>query len=764
MPDVGTGTPRPPGEVLIHLRRAAGLTQEELAERSGMSIRGIRKLEAGLVARPRRSSLEALAAGLGLSDADRQRFVEHHRGLSAVPPSFGDSPAQVVPRQLPSPPRDLVGRQAELEELDRLTSSSDGAAVVISAIAGTAGIGKTALATWWGHQVADRFPDGQLFVNLRGFDPSGEPLPPAAALHGFLTALGQRPEKLPQSLDDRAALYRTLLADRRVLVVLDNARDVEQVRHLLPATAGCMALVTSRNQLTGLVAERGAHSISLKVLTEDAAVRLLESRLQTIRSTVDPASVETLSERCARLPLALVVAAARAASTDASVEAIVDDLERSGSGLDALSTDDPLTTVRSVFSWSYEALDAPSMSMFQVLGLHPGTDVSHAAAASLAGTDLHEAQRTLERLAAASLVTNSPAGRYAFHDLLRSYAAEVGHSELSDARRDGAICRLLDHYVQTAVRARRLLAPHRPALDISAPAAGVTTGEIAEPKQAADWLEAEYANILDAIHLGAEKGLWGQTCQLAELVSSYLDAHGLWTELIQISSVALEAARELDDAAAEALAYRRLGSAHALLGEEDHALECHRRAYDLYESIDDVLGQARVHQLLSSRMEARRKYSKALFHDERALELLLTTTDRSAQAQAFNGVGWFHFLLGNYAAAVDYCTRGLELATELGHRRTQAAAWDSIGCAHHQHGNFTDASHAFRMALDLWRDIGAAFYEACTLDHLGQMHWDSGDSQAAERSWKAAVEIFDELEHAKGEDVREKLRRSMAPP
>lgn len=749
---------------LIDLRRAAGLTQEELAERSGMSIRGIRKLEAGLVARPRRSSLEALATGLGLSDADRQGFVDHHRGLSGALPALGGSAAHVVPRQLPPPPRDLIGRRAELEELDRLTSSSGGTAVVISAIAGTAGIGKTALATWWGHQASGRFPDGQLFVNLRGFDPSGEPVSPNAALYGFLTALGQRPEKIPQSLEDRAALYRSLTAGRRILIVLDNARDVQQVRHLLPATSGCQAVVTSRNRLTGLVAEQGAHSIALDVLAEDAAVCLLESRLKTVRSTVDFASVEALSERCARLPLALVVAAARAASTDASVEAMVDDLEGPGSRLDALSTDDPLTTVRSVFSWSYDALDAPSRSMFQVLGLHPGTDISHAAAASLGETDLHEAQRTLERLAAASLVTNSSTGQYAFHDLLRSYAAEVGHSELSDARRNGAICRLLDHYVQTAARARRLLAPHRPRLDISAPAVGVTTAEIAEPKQAAEWLEAEYANILDAIQLGAEKGFWGQTCQLAELVSSYLDAHGLWTELVQISSVALEAARELDDPAAEALAYRRLGSAHALLGEEGRALECHHRAYDLYESIDDVVGQARVHQLLSSRMEARGEYSKALFHDERALELLLTTTDRSAQAQAFNGVGWFHFLLGNYAAAVSYCTRGLELATELGHRRTQAAAWDSIGCAHHQHGNFTDAYHAFRMALDLWRDIGAAFYEACTLDHLGQMHWDSGDNQAAEQSWKAAVEIFDELEHAKGDDVREKLGRTTASP
>jgi len=356
-----------------------------------------------------------------------QRILEGDRQL--VSPARKSAVAEaypaVVPRELPAAIGQFTGRARELRALTGMLDGPAGT-VVISAIAGAAGIGKTALAVQWAHQVADRFPDGQLYVNLRGFHPSGKPVPAAAAVRGFLEALGVQAERIPADLDAQARLYRSLLSGRRMFVLLDNARDEEQVRPLLPGGPGCLVLVTSRCQLSGLVAAEGAHALTLGLLSEAEARDLLTRRLGAARLGAEPRAATELVGLCAGLPLALAIAAARAARPGARLDALSEELKDVQTRLDALDTGDPSVSVRAVFSWSVDNLPARQTRMFRLLGLHPGPDIAIPAAASLAGTPPAQARGDLRELARAHLISEHVPGRYAMHDLLRAYAAEQG--------------------------------------------------------------------------------------------------------------------------------------------------------------------------------------------------------------------------------------------------------------------------------------------------------------------------------------------------
>jgi len=359
----------------------------------------------------------------------------------------------VVPRQMPGAVRHFTGRVDELKVLSvLLEKAGPGRTVVISAINGTAGIGKTALAVYWAHQVAQQFPDGQLYVNLRGFDPSGSPVKPAAAIRDFLDAFAVPVDRIPGSLEAQAALYRSLLAERRVLVVLDNARDVDQVRSLLPGSPTCLVVVTSRSQLSGLTATEGAHPLALDLLTVAVARELLACHVGAERVAGEAEAVDELISLCARLPLALVIMGARASEHPGfPLKALVAQFrDAEGWRLDALDGHDLATNVRAVFSWSYRYLSAWTARMFRLLGVHPGPDISLPAAASMAAIPLEQARQLLSELIDAGMVTEHIPGRFAFHDLLRAYATDRAHTEDGDGKRLAAVHRLLDHYLHTA--------------------------------------------------------------------------------------------------------------------------------------------------------------------------------------------------------------------------------------------------------------------------------------------------------------------------
>lgn len=432
------------GTLLRQHRTASGMTQEELAECSRLSIRAIADMERGRTARPYRRSVERLALALGLSAADRARLHQMARGSGAEQPGAGADARAVssadwrrqrtaaVPRQLPPTPAHFVGRSAELRALASALEApgSPGRTAAISVIAGTAGVGKTALAVRWAHEIAVWFPDGQLYVNLRGFDPSGGPVHPAEALSGFLAALGVPPARIPGAVQPMAGLFRSLLATRKVLVLLDNARTPAQVRPLLPGNPACLVLVTSRNQLTGLAAADGAQLLPIDVLIRSDATRLLTRRIGAGRLGAEPKAADELIELCARLPLALGIVAARAAATPAlRLRDLAADLREASGRLDVLDTGEVETSLRAMFQCSYEMLPEPEAQMFRLLGVHPGPDITVETAATLAGVPADKARILLRDLTRCHLASEHPAGRFVMHDLLRAYAAERSQFE-----------------------------------------------------------------------------------------------------------------------------------------------------------------------------------------------------------------------------------------------------------------------------------------------------------------------------------------------
>jgi DNA-binding SARP family transcriptional activator len=438
-----------------------------------------------------------------------------------------DAPATDVPRQLPAAVRHFAGRAEELATLSRVADEAGGGPVLISAIEGTAGVGKTALAVYWAHQVAHRYPDGQLYVNLRGFDPGGAPASPGEAVRGFLDALAVPRHRFPVDLAAQSALYRSLLSGRRMLILLDNARDAEQVLPLLPGSASCLVVVTSRNDLSGLVATTGAHLLTVDVLSTAGSRDLLTRRLGAGRVAAEPRAVDDIITACARLPLALAIAAARAAKHPAfPLSVLAAELSVADNGLDAFAGADPRNDIRAVFSWSYRSLSAPAARLFRLLSLPPGADIAVPAAASLAGVPVREVRRLLTELARAYLVTEHSPGRYQCHDLLRAYARELAEDVDSDPDRRAAMHRLLDHHLYATWAADRALNPERRTIDVAPPVPGVTLEE-PDHDHALAWLDAERTNLCAAVDHAAAHGFGTHAWQLAWALAAYLDQQGI---------------------------------------------------------------------------------------------------------------------------------------------------------------------------------------------------------------------------------------------
>jgi tetratricopeptide (TPR) repeat protein len=632
--------------------------------------------------------------------------------------------------------------------------------VVVAAIAGTAGIGKTALAVHWAHRVADRFPDGQFYVNLRGFDPSGSPLAPAAAVRGFLDALQVSPQGIPASLEAQAGLYRSLLAGKRMLVLLDNARDAGQVAPLLPGAPGCLVLVTSRNQLPGLVAAAGAHPVALDLLSRDEAVQLLARRLGDDRVAADPAATDELVTRCAGLPLALAIVAARAATHPGFPLAVLaEQLRQAHDGLHGFDAGDTTTDARAVFSWSYRALSAPAARVFRLLGLNPGADVTIGAAASLAGLPPAQVRPLLAELAGAHLVTEHTPGRYAFHDLLRAYAGELAHTMDTGTDRRAATHRLLDHYLHIAHAADLLLYRHGETITLTPPQPGVAAAHLGDYDQAMAWFTAEHRVLLAAIDHAARTGFDRHACQLAWTLFVFLHRQGHWHDRAAIQHAALDAARRLGDRAAQARAHRFLGFAYADLGRFHDAHLHLRRALELSGEIGDPAGQAWTHHYRDLVYGLQGRDADALDAAQSALRLFEAAGDRVGQAIALTDVGWYHGRLGHHQQALAFCTSALRLHQELDNRSYQAHTWSCLGETHQHLGDQPQAIACYQRALDLFREFGDRYGEASTLAQLGEVHHRAGDPDAARDAWQKARTILGEFDPSAADQVRTRIHR-----
>jgi len=674
----------------------------------------------------------------------------------APPPA---APAAPVPAQLPPPVAAFAGRDEELARLDDiLPGPQDEAAVTVSVITGTAGVGKTALAVHWAHRIAARFPDGQLYVNLRGFDLAGHALDPGQALRGFLEAFGVPPERIPAGLDDQVALYRSVLAGLRVLVVLDNARDAGQVRPLLPGSPGCLAVVTSRDHLIGLVAGQGAHPLGLDLLTPEGARQLMARRLGADRASREPEAVDEIITGCARLPLALTVAAARAAASPQFPLAVfAADLREAGRGLDPFGSDDAATDVRAVLSWSYRALSPAAARLFRLLGLHPGPDITAAAAASLAGTGPGRIRAELAELTRGHLLIEHRPGRYAFHDLLRAYAAEQARASDDHRVRAAAVGRLLDYCLHTACAAARLIDPFFAPVAPGPPPEGIPGG-LTTAEEALAWFTAERATLLAAVPLAAEAGLAGHAWRLAWALSTYLLRRGCWDDQALVSWVGLDAAHRAGDQAGQAHARLMLALGYARSGRQDAAPDFHT-ALELLQAVGGYHGsQVIAHSSLIWLAEQQERYADMLDHAMYALKLSQAAGDRTLEIMSLNDVGYSHARIGNYRQAITFCGQALAASREAGQRNWESAAWDSLGYIHHQLGDYPRSVTCYERSLDLCREMTDRFNEAGTLDRLGDVHDSAGDTSAARWAWTQALRTLDELGHPDSDRVRAKLR------
>lgn len=588
--------------------------------RSGVSVRTIIYLESGQTRRPYQRTVQLLADTLGLENSVRGQFEHAARPLipRAVVSLQGSAdrdeavdgpelPAVPTPAQLPHDVRDFVGRETEMTTMTELHEKSAGI-LLIAVIEGAAGVGKTALAVHWGHQFADRFPSGQLYVNLRGFDPKYEPVSSAQAIDTFLDAFATPAERERLSLDARISLYRSLLSGRQMLIVLDNARDEEQVRPLLPGNSGCMVIVTSRQQLGGLVAADGARTLTLDVLSDLDAYDLLAQRIDKERIEAEPQAVGSIIRFSAKLPLALTAIATQAADRPC-LSLIAEELRHITGRLDALDTGDALTSVREAFSWTYQSLSPPAARLFWLLGLHPGPDIGEAAAASLADISHDEAGRLLRHLVRCSLLREHDAGRFTFHELLRAYACDLVNRG-SATEREAALGRISDYYLNTAATA------------ISA--GTLTIG--------AAWLDIERANLV-AIACATARDRPSYTIKLAETLFPYVVASGYFSEAVSIYQHARLAASRLGNRFAEATALTNLGVVALCQGRDQQATNYIGQALNLLRDPDDPAGRALALHNLGIVETLRSKDPEAANHLRKSLQLFRSLGPAAAGAR-----------------------------------------------------------------------------------------------------------------------------------
>jgi tetratricopeptide (TPR) repeat protein len=697
-----------------------------------------------------------LVEQLGIEPSQTLQQIEHavlvgadpteaYRASTAEQPGADPAPAPAAvasvmrPAQLPVDVAMFSGRGGYLTLLDETLAAAEaaGTAVALATIVGTAGVGKTALAVHWAHRVADRFSDGQIYVNLRGYATS-PPLRPIEALAGFLYALGVPAEQIPADPEQAAALFRTASAGRRLLMLLDNAAGVEQIRPLLPAGPGCLVLVTSRDALDGLVVSHGARPVTLDVLSANESYTLIEGLLGADRVAAESGPAGELAARCAHLPLALRIAAAHLIRY--RTRPIAEQVElMAGGRLDALEIrGDERSAVRATFDLSYVALPPPAQRLFRLLGLVPGPDVTAASAAALAGVDVAEATVLLARLTDAHLLDEHIPGRYTFHDLLRAYAAEQAGRE---PRAADALDRLFAWYVGAVDAAAHQLNPEMVRLPLPEYVAAAAPPVFDDDAATTRWLDAELPNLVAAARHAAHHGPAQTAWLLTDRLRGYFFRRGSSVDWLEFGATGLAAAEAAGDLAAQAAIRRLLGDAYLRQSQYQQASGHYREALVLCRQTGWTVGEAGMHSGLGNVAWLRGEMPEAADRYTRALQLVRQAGWLAGEAPILGNLGSVHWEMGELSRSAEYHSMSLALHRKLGSRYGEAIELCNLGELYQVLGRVDEAvDHATR-GLELHRAGGDRGGESEGLRVLATAHRDAGRDTLAVQLARRAVRL-----------------------
>ncbi|QUQ68294.1 SARP family transcriptional regulator [Kutzneria sp. CA-103260] len=648
-----------------------------------------------------------------------------------------------TPRQLPPASSGFVGRVDELAALTATLNHAAGAAgtVLIFVLAGAGGIGKTWLALHWAHQHLDRFPDGQLFVDLQAFSPAGEPMSVADTVRGFLISLGVTPSHIPVELEDQIRLYRSFVASKRMLIVLDNAAGADQITPLLPGGSTCTVIVTSRRTLPTLITRHGASQLRLATLTPQDARELLTARLGLHRITAETEAVDELIDFCRGFALALGLIAGRAyTQPDVPLADFVSDLRHLG--LRALDNDDPAANVYTVLSWSLRALTAQQRKVFGLLGIAPGSDIGLPAAARLSDQSDVQAHAVLMALTEASLLDRKPGNRYVMHDLIRGYAATTADQELPGELRKVALRRLLDFYAHTAHSAARILNPYRESVPLRAPAPGANPQLVQNIQTAIDWFDTEHTTLLAAQRGSVTHGWHDVVWQIAWSLNEFHGRRGLSRDRLRVWLTALDSAAHLSNVHMLIIAHRDLGVAYSARERHNEARRHLHEALALTQKYGDFHQQAQVHRALAVASATQSDFHQALEHADQAHALYGNLNLPVWEANALNYMGWCSSQLGDYKTARSHCQAALAQLQHHHDRYGEAIALETLDDIARNTDCHRDAINYDQRAATLFRTLGDARRCASVLDDLGFSYFKVGEHSQARTAWQEAEKLY----------------------
>ena len=672
-------------------------------------------------------------------------------------------PSVPVPRQLPPDVALFTGRAADMAQLDGLFPGTPGdgvPALVVSAVAGMAGVGKTALTVHWAHRASGHFQDGQLYVNLHGYDRQ-PPVPPEHALEGFLRSLGAAPEQIPPGTESRTALFRTLAAGRRMLIVLDNARNAEQVRPLLPGAPGCLVIVTSRSSLSGLVARDGARRITLGVLSQEEALALLAAVLGSGRVLSDPDGAAELARRCAFLPLALRIAADHAASRPHTpLTQLAAELAGGHGRLDALSTpDDEMTAVRPVFSWSYQSLLPPAARAFRLLGLYAGADITVPAAAVLFGVPSGSARNLLDTLSGLHMLERGRADRYRFHNLLRDYASEIAQLEGPAEERESAVRPLLAWYLQAAEAGRFLLWPGWKRDEGSGPIPPEVPFTTAE--QAVAWHDDEIGNLVAAMRLALEVGEHEFACRLPEVLRPYFVLRRPLTQWIASSETGLAAARHLHNSESEGRLLSMLATCYFYLQRFEDSLRAREDSLAILRAAGSPLDEAMGLMNLGALQTELGRHENAASSLKESLAIAREIRDRNCEGHALENLGALYTSRQDYEEAIDFLQQAVRVFGGTGRSHMEmhglGLALYRLAICYLELGRYKESAEHCLQGLEIQKEIGDRVTEARTLDTHARALQATGQVAQALQSWQRAHAILEEIGHPDAAEIRGRL-------